>query len=892
MAFLARTASLIRNLLTKSSVERELDDELRAHMDLLASEKIAAGMPTEEAWRRARLEAGAEEIKEKVRDVRQGALLEQFVVDVRYGLRVLRRNPGFTTVAVFTLALGIGATTAIFSVVYGVLLRPLPYYRSDQLIDLREVNSNGGRMSFADPNFEDLRAQNRAFAGMAEYAAWLTSISGGSEPTRSMAAFVSRDFFPLMQVRPLLGRSFAPEDHRFGAAPVALVSYAYWKQYLGAGSDLSARKLIIENHPATVVGVLPGGFQFPDNAEVWIPRELLERYPSRTAHNFHVIGRLHDGVSLAQARADLSAIAARLKQQYGRDTMMVDVAAVPLQKDLTSRARPALFILLGAVGFLLLIACANVVNLLLAQAASRDRELAIRSALGAERRRLVRQFLTEALLLAIAGAGLGVLAAGWGVRALLAIAPHDLPRLDDVAINLPVLLFALGVSVLVAAGLGILTALRATSGDLERPLAEGRRGEAGSIHAQRVGRIMIGAQLAITLVLLVGAGLLGRSLLRLLSVDPGFRTDQVFTMDLALPAVEGAAETQLRAQLLNVLFARLRRIPGVGEVGGTSVLPLAGGFNPDGFYLLMSPKDPVPRNFTELERLLTNGTRTGDADYCVASEGYFRALNIPLLRGRLFNDADNVDAPQAAVISESLARDKFAGQDPLGHQIEFGNMDGDLRPLTVIGVVGDVHGGSLEAQPRPTIYVNYRQRPRATSQFTVVMRSGAPPALILPAAREIVRALDPGVPPNFRTFSRVFAASLEARRFNLILITVFACTALLLAVAGIYGVMAYSVAQRTREIGVRMALGATAAGVLRLVLRQGMLCAAAGVAIGALGSFALTRTMQSLLFGISATDPLTFAGVALLLGMVAFVASYLPARRATQVDPMVALRYE
>ncbi len=689
-----------------------------------------------------------------------------------------------------------------------------------------------------------------------------------------------------------MGGGFAHEDHRFGAAPVVLVSYAYWKQYLGGSTDLSRLKLKVENQSASVIGVLPAGFRFPGDTEIWAPRELLERWPSRTAHNFHVLARLRDGVSLAQARAKLSAIAARLKKQYGQDAnMMTDVAAIPLQQHLTSRARPALLILLGAVGFLLLIACANVVNLLLAQAAARDRELAIRSALGAERRRLVRQFLTEALLLALSGGALGVLAATWGVRALVAIAPHDLPRREDVAVNLPVLLFALGVSIAVAAGLGVFTALRATAGDVQRPLAEGGRGQAGTARAQRVGRVLIAAQLAITLVLLVGAGLLGRSLLHVLSVDPGFRTEQIVTMDLALPPAKQPADIVRRVQFLSELLLRLRRIPGIQDVGGVNALPLAGELA-DGTYVLMNPHDPVPTNMQDLERMFHESPHTGNADYCSSGEGYFRSLSIPLLRGRLFDDRDTMDAPHVALISESLAREKFPGQDPLGHLIEFGNMDGDLRLLTIVGVVGDVRGGSLEAPPRPTIYVNYRQRSQWGTGFTIVMHASTVPAAILPAVREIVRALDPNIPPSFSTLPQIYSDSLEARRFSLTLIAVFACTALLLAMAGIYGVMAYTVAQRTREIGVRMALGACAGDVLRLVLSQGALTAATGLVLGIGGSLALTRTLRSLLFDVSATDPATFAGVALLLAFVAVLAAYVPARRATRVDPMVALRDE
>jgi predicted permease len=817
-----------------------------------------------------------------------GALFQ----DVRYGFRMLAKNPGFTAVAVLTLALGIGANTAIFSVVYGVLLRPLPYPKPDQIVDLREVNAKGGRMHFADPNFEDVRSQSHAFQGVAEYSAWLQSVSGGSEPTRSTVASVSHDFFPLMGVRPVLGRGFLAEDQRFGAAPVALVSYGYWKQYLGGTSHLSTLKLTIEDQSVSVVGVLPPGFRFPSDSDIWIPRELWERLPSRTAHNWQVVARLREGVPLAQARAELTGIAQRLKQQY-QDTMMIDVAVSPLREALTSDVRPALLVLLGAVGFLLLVACANVVNLLLAQAAARERELAIRSALGAGRNRLARQFLTEALLLTLTGGALGVLAALWGVDALVALAPNNLPRLQDVAIDLPVLSFTFALSVAVAAGLGIFTALRATSGELQEVLAERGQGHTGTLRGQRLSRIVVAAQMAITVVLLAGAGLLGRSLLRVLEVNPGFRTEHILTMDLAMPSVEKDAQKVQRVAFLSELFSRLRAIPGVREVGGVDGLPLMSGL-PDGIYVLMNPEEKPARE-KDLEQLWHDSTRTGDADYGVASEGYFRALGIPLRRGRLFDQRDTMDAPHVALISESLAREKWPNTDPLGRTIEFGNMDGDLRLLTVVGVVGDVREDSLEARPRPTIYVNYRQRPQAmnaTGSFTLVLRTTAQPAVVIPAARGIVRDLDPNVAPSFNTFTNVFSTSLKTRGFNLTLVGVFAATALLLAVAGIYGVMAYSVARRTHELGVRIALGASAPDVLRLVLSQAMLTTVVGVAVGIAGSFVLTRAMQSLLFGVSATDPVTLAGVALLLSFAALLASYIPARRATKVDPMVALRYE
>lgn len=871
--------------------DKDLDEELQSHLRMAAQDRMDRGELLADAEAAARRELGNTGlIKEVAMEVTGGAWFERLLQDMRYSIRVMRRNMGATVVSVLTLTLGIGASSAIFSVVYGVLLRPLAYEKPERIVRVWEVSPKGTQMQFADPNFEDLRAQNRSLQGLAEFDSGLVSVSGGAEPKRLNVAAVSEDFFSILRVQPVIGHGFSESDRRRGTSLSVLVSYAYWKQDLNGMKDFSPIKLVVAGQPASIVGVLPPGFRFPEDSDIWVPRETQERLPSRTAHNWRVIGRLEDGVSVESARADLSAIGRRLKQQYGHDITLVDINLSPLLESMTSQARPVLLILLGAVGFLLLVACANVMNLLLAQATAREGELAIRAALGASRGRMIRQFLTEALMLALLGGAFGVLAAYSSVNTLLAIAPADIPRLQEVSVQWPVLLFAFGLSVLVAAGLGVLTAWRATSAEVREALMEGGRAQAGPSASRRLGRAIIAAQIAMTLVLLVGAGLLGRSLLRVLAVDPGFRTEHIVTMDLALGGAEDDAVKQRHVQLIGELFDRLRALPGVQDVGGTSVLPLTTGLY-GGTYLLLDSADKLPP-MEDLMRMFQNPGRTGQADYCAASEGYFRALGIPLVKGRLFDDRDALNAPHAAVISESLAREKWPGQDPLGRVIEFGNMDGDIRPLTVVGVVGDVRGDALEQPSRPVIYVNYRQRPQKAWTFTVVVRTQQNPANLVSSARRIVRDLDPTVPPAFNTFTQVVATSLSTRRFTLVLVGIFAITALLLAVIGLYGVMAYLVERRTREIGVRMALGASAANVLRLVLKQAMATTLIGVALGMIASFVLTRTMRSLLFQISATDPLTYAGVALLFLAVALLAAYLPARRATQVDPMIALRHE
>jgi putative ABC transport system permease protein len=890
--------SRMGGLFGKEPLECELAAEMESHLQMHIEDNLRAGMSAQEARRNALLRLGGlEQTKENYRERRSLPMLETFVQDLRFTARMLRKNSGFTFVAVLTLALGIGASTAIFSVVDAVLLRPLPYPNPQQIVRVWEQSPDGHRMNLADPNFDDFLSQNSTFASLAEYNYGLSSVSGGSEPVRINIAMVSRDFFKALGVEPFRGRTFLPEEQRLHGVPAAIVSYAYWQRYLGGASDVSQFHLSTEGGVYSVVGVMPAGFDFPPGVAVWLPHELVAETPSRSAHNGNGLGRLRDGVTVAQARANLSTIARRIKDQYGKEVDLNDAAVVPLADAMVGDVRTALLTLFAAVGLLLLVACTNVAGLLVARTSARRKEFAVRAALGAGRRRLIQQFLAESLALALAGGVLGILLAAWAVRILPAILPANLPRQQGIAINAPVLLFALSAIVAVAVSLGLFAAWRASRGDLQEALSAGSRSYSGSGASQRLRSFLVVGEIAATLVILVGAGLLGRSFLRLISTNPGFSQQNLVTMEFSPPIPWDFSMDQpaiaRQIQQMDSIVNRLRTIPGTESVGLVGALPVAAGDDlADGTFLLLNGQKS-PTSFDEWGQLALNPAMVGHAEYCVASEAYFRTLRIPLLRGRVFGEQDDVNSPHVAVISQSLARERWPNQDPVGQIINFGNMDGNLKPLTIVGVVGDVRASGLDRLPSSIIYVDYRQRGmNANSSPTILVRTAAPVGAIAAAARSVFRELAPDVPVKFSTFENEMGGWLADRRFLLLLVGLFAAAALSLAAVGIYGVVAFSVARRTQEIGVRMALGAQRGKILRLVLGEGARMAILAVMIGIGASLAITRLISALLFGISATDPLTFVAVAVLLSGVALLASYIPARRAMRVDPMEALRYE
>jgi predicted permease len=818
--------------------------------------------------------------------------------ELKYALRSLARRPGFSVVAILTLALGIGASTAIFSVLDAVLLRPLPYPKQEKIVELRELDEKGKGMSFAQPNFEDLRARSHSFDALAEYSAWPEAVAGGSEPVRTIACAVSNDFFRVLGVTPVLGRVFISES-LVENKEVAVVSFGFWRRLLGSRTELDGMSLRFHNRTFAVVGVLPAETEFPPGVDVWFPlevypQEFRDPHASRTAHNWRVAGRLKPNVSIESARSEIGAIGRQLKLENGSLTDASSFGLTPLRERLVKDIRGVLLVVCGAVSVLLVIACSNVANLLLVRVTARRQEMAVRAALGASRWRLTRQFISETIVLTLIAGALGVVLAFWGVDLIIGAYRGNLPRVGRIGVNSTVLIFTLAVSLLAGLILGIVPALSSSHSQLQNDLQSAGRGKSTSRSSSRFRNFLIVAQVALTLLLLVGAGLLGRSFQRLMEVDPGFQPESAVAMTVSMPDADDPAAQRRLALFYQQLFERLNALPGAIAVGGANALPMSG-MGANGTFIIEEggkPAATMAELIKELNALSGSSGKTGDAEFRVSSAGYFNAMGIPLVRGRLFQESDGPDAPHAALISESLARRYWPNEESIGKQIQFGNMDGDVRLLHVVGVVGDVRDDGLDAEPRPTVYVNYFQRPAASSQFSIVLRGHGEAAAFTAAMRREARALNPEMPTKFQTVREIVSASLDNRRFSVVMLGIFAGSALALAMVGLYGVMAYITSERTHEIGIRMALGAQRFDMLRMILRQSFTLVLAGVALGIFASIGLTRLLGSMLYGVHATDGLTYAGVVGLLIAAAFLASYLPARRAMKVDPMVALRYE
>jgi putative ABC transport system permease protein len=803
--------------------------------------------------------------------------------DVRYALRMLWRTPGFTAVAVITLALGIGANTALFSIVHAALLKPLPYDAADRLVMLwSNPNPERGRGGAASPaDFLDWRAQSTSFEGLSAIDRQQMTLTGVGEASRVPGAAVSANFFELLRAQPAMGRTFSAEEERFEAPRVIVLGHGFWQERLGGDLKVLGRTLLLDSRPYTVIGVMPAEFEFPREilrarVNYWVPFQVDPATASRGAHYFAVFGRLKDGVLLPAAQAEMDTISLRLQQQYPDTNTNWMVNLFTLQDEVVGDSRTALLTLLGAVGFVLLIACANVANLLLARATGRAKELAVRAALGASRWRLLRQLLAESVVLSVLGAIVGVLLAAWGLELAASMMQAWVPRAWEITLSLPVLAFTAVVAIVTGIVFGLAPGLHVSRAALNDSLKRTGRGSVTPGH-QRLRTVFVVTEVALALVLLIGAGLLMRSFHELQNVGAGFEPERTMTAVLSLPEsrYEGLAQ---QAAFTRPLLERVRQVPDVRRAALASFIP----FDRKDTLLVFSVEgepDPPPA-----ERRL--------AQYRVVSDGFFDTMGISVNRGRAFTATDVEGAPRVAVVSSALAAKFFPRKDPIGQRVTTDDADDDPRAwFTIVGVVDDVRYRRLNEAPMPTLYYPVAQQ--TFPELTLVAKTGGDPLAITTALRGIVRSLDPQIAlADVRTMDDVVSASLAGARFRTTLLGIFAVVALLLAAVGVYGVMSYSVEQRTQELGLRMALGATGADVLRLVAGQGIRLAVAGILVGLIAAFWMVRVLESLLFGISATDPVTFGAIAVLLAAIAALASYIPARRATKADPMVVLRVE
>ena len=819
--------------------------------------------------------------------------MEALMQDLRYAARSLRRSPGFALAAIVTLALGIGATTSIFSVVNGVLLRPLPYAEPDAVMRVWNSFEGSPKAALSPAEYFDYRDRVSAFSAFGVYATGqAVNLTGSDLPERLRASYLTTGVFPSLGITPALGRTFTTAEDAPGGDRVVLLSEGLWRRRFAASSDVVGERITLDGESYAVIGVMPAGFRLPEDFGASTPTELflplgIDRtsVPNRGSHFLRAVGRLRPGVTPELAHQSARSVAAQFVREFPDAypaAMHFDATVAPLRQDVLGSVRPALLVLFGAVGLLLLIACANVAGLLLSRADARRREFAVRTALGAGSGRIVRQLLVESLVLACAGGALGLLLAYWGTHALLVVQPGDIPRISAVGLDLRVLGFAVAVSIATGLAFGLVPALRAAKGGVHSTLKEGGRSPGSGAAWQRGQRLLVVAETALTLVLLFGAGLLARSFSKLRSVDPGFETERILTARVTLPASEYSEPPEV-IRFYRQVMAQIAALPAVTTAGAVSELPLASTLGDLNFHIQGRPE--------------AKGDVSPRADWQVVTPGYFRALGMRLISGRAIEAQDDERAPGVVAINQAMANRYWKGEDPIGERFQLG---GGAGPgwVTVVGVVGDVRHNGLDTESMPQMYLPHAQfllwgSHAAIGEMTLVIRSSGDPVRLGNAVRREIRALDPNLPVSeLRTMEQVISTSISRPRFLTLLLSVFAAVALALEAVGLYAVLAYSVSRRTHEIGIRIALGAREREVARLVVRQGLALALAGIAIGLVGNLALHGLVKSLLFGVSATDPLTLFAVSTLLAVIALVACWLPARRAARVDPVVALRSE
>jgi predicted permease len=885
----ARFRSWTAAMLRRTRMEREMDEEMRFHIEAHAAALVSRGVPPQEALRQARLEFGWMEMtKEECRDAVGVSFLEALSQDMRHGVRTLLRMPVFTVITVGVLALGIGANTAIFSVVDAVLLRPLAYRDSGRLVTI--LMNGEGPVSVA--NYVDWRDQSHAFAAMGAADFWSPNLTGVDSPEHVAGLKVTQDLFPMLGIKPTLGRLFVEGEDKDGADREVILSYRLWQRRFSGDRNVLGEPIVLDGNAYVVVGVMPQGFQFAPfwatHSELWVPNAFGLRVHSRGGNSLRVFARLKDGVSVTQARVEMAGITGRLERQYPGTNR--DVVVTPLKEKVVGQIEPPLLVLLGAVAFVLLITCANVAHMLLARAAARQKEVAVRAALGARRGRIIRQFLTESLLLGCLGGAAGLALAALATRALIAISPSDIPRMQTVTIDLRAALFLFSATILTSVSFGLAPALQASSINVNDTLKEGSRGSSQGVSRNRLRSLLVISEFALALILLIGAGLMIRTFAALQAVDAGFNPHNVVSMVVSV-AGSREADPARRSIFYHQLIERVRSLPGVEAAGAINHLPLAGDLWGWSFIIEGRPKPRPGESPSGVYRMVT--------------PGYFGTMRLPLIRGRDVSETDNATAPGVVIISERAAKEYWPGEDPIGKRISFD--DDKTNPptwLTIIGVAKDAKQDDWAATPFPEVYLAAFQNhdflgdsgsgvASHASYITLVARTAGDPAAVAPAMKEAAWSLDRNLAiSQVVTMDGVVAEANAQPRFEMLLLTVFAAVALILAGVGIYGVIGYSASRRTHEIGVRMSLGATRGDVLLLVVRQGMWLALAGSVTGLAGALLLSRLMTKLLYGVQPTDPATFVAVATGLGFVAMLACYIPARRATRIDPVAALRCE